>query len=271
MRHTVEVTAIEKSGNEVMQPSAATRRLYLLYHELRSGQSSYSYVTDTAMFIKHLDLYVQLRRDKDCALAPEVTFDDGHLSNHDLAAPLLEERGLRGIFFITAGWTDDRPGYMGWDELRSLVQAGHTIGGHGWSHKLLTHCDDNALRHELRDTRLTLEDGLGVGVKTMSLPGGRSNRRVLAACADAGYEHVFTSVPQAESVPLGATVGRLNIRGNMQTDWLARLFAPDGNLLSDLARQSKRKEAVKKLLGDALYFKLWALVNRQEREEEAPE
>jgi peptidoglycan/xylan/chitin deacetylase (PgdA/CDA1 family) len=265
MSHTVGVTPPLK----IEPASRGARRLYLLYHELRASESSYSYVTTTGLFAQHLDLYAQLLGAKESVVLPEITFDDGHVSNLELAAPLLMARGLRAIFFITAGWTGNKSGYMNWDELRALQRAGHTIGGHGWTHTLLTHCNDHELDKELRETRLTLEDKLGAGVTTMSLPGGRYNRRVLKACKDAGYEHVYTSVPQAEAVPLGVTVGRLNIRGDMQTQWIARLFAEDGKVLADLGRQSRRKDAVKMLLGDALYFKLWAMVNRKEQDEDA--
>ena len=267
MSHIVGVT-VQSHISETIEPNQPARRLYLLYHELRSSQTRYSYVADTALFERHVDLYAQLR-DANNSLLPEITFDDGHVSNYELAAPILQSRGLSATFFITVGWTANKSGYMSWDQLRSLQQAGHTIGAHGWTHKLLTHCNDRDLDTELREARMTLEDKLGASVTTMSLPGGRSNRRILEACEAAGYEHVYTSVPQAERVPLGATVGRLNIRGDMQTEWIAQLFAADGKLLANLGRSSRRKDAVKKLLGDKLYFMLWALANRQEQEEDA--
>jgi peptidoglycan/xylan/chitin deacetylase (PgdA/CDA1 family) len=37
-----------------------------------------------------------------------LTFDDGYADNFEIAAPLLEERGLRGTFFITAGAVEAR-------------------------------------------------------------------------------------------------------------------------------------------------------------------
>jgi peptidoglycan/xylan/chitin deacetylase (PgdA/CDA1 family) len=240
------------------------RRLFLLYHELRPGESRYSYVLDTGLFERHMELFAQMREAESCGLWPEVTFDDGHRSDVEIAAPILQARGLTARFFITAGWTGTKTGTMGWAELRSLHEAGHAIGAHGWTHKLLTHCGDRELETELCKSRLTLEDKLGASVPTMSLPGGRSNRRVLAACAAAGYVQVYTSVPRVESLPLGATVGRLNILGTMQPEWIAKLFDPDGRVLSELGRRYRMKEAAKKLLGDRLYARLWAMVNRRE-------
>jgi peptidoglycan/xylan/chitin deacetylase (PgdA/CDA1 family) len=253
------------NSGEQRQPS---RRLYLLYHELRASHARYSYVTDTAMFERHVDLYVRLRESPTVELWPEITFDDGHISNLELAAPILQSRGLIARFFITVGWTGKKPGYMGWSELLSLHRAGHAIGAHGWTHTLLTHCNGRELQTELEQARLTLEDKLGTSITTMSLPGGRYNRRVLAACERAGYTEIYTSIPRAESLPLGTTIGRLNILGDMQPEWIARLFEPDGALLNSLGKQYGRKEAAKRLLGDRLYAKLWALVNRQEPETE---
>jgi peptidoglycan/xylan/chitin deacetylase (PgdA/CDA1 family) len=238
-------------------------RLYLLYHELRRGESRYSYAVDTLTFEKHADLFVQLRKE-DSSLWPEVTFDDGHISNFELAAPILQSRSLAARFFITVGWTGSKPGYMGWPELRSLHEAGQLIGAHGWTHTLLTHCTEKDLQTELNNARLVLEDKLGTSISTMSLPGGRYNRRVLSACERAGYTQVFTSVPRAESLPLGATVGRLNVLGNMQPEWISNLFQPDGRILASLDRQYRMKATAKTLLGDRLYEKLWAVLNRKE-------
>jgi peptidoglycan/xylan/chitin deacetylase (PgdA/CDA1 family) len=193
-----------------------------------------------------------------------VTFDDGHISNIEYALPILQSRNMKARFFITVGWTGQRPGYMGWSELRRLQESGQAIGAHGWTHTLLTHCTEKDLKLELGSARLTLEDKLGTSITTMSLPGGRYNRRVLVACGEAGYTHVYTSEPRAESLPLGATVGRLNIRGDMQTEWISSLFQLDNHVLAGLGRQYRMKATAKTLLGDGLYEKIWAVLNRKE-------
>jgi len=257
---------VDFAGRIVIKGTDATalRRIYLLYHELRPSASRYSYVIEAGEFEKHADLFVQLREQGAPVLWPEVTFDDGHISNFELAFPILYSRGLKAWFFITVGWTGRRPGYMGWQELRALHQAGQMVGAHGWTHTLLTHCNEKDLLTELSSARLTLEDKLGASITTMSLPGGRYNRRVLAACQEAGYTQVFTSIPRAEPMPLGTLVGRLNIRGDMQSAWISNLFQPDSSALSSLGRQYRMKETAKTLLGDRLYEKVWALLNRKE-------
>lgn len=241
-----------------------SRELYLLYHELRPSQSRYSYVLGTKEFEKQIDLIVQLRKAGHGELLPQITFDDGHISNFEFALPILQSRNLKAWFFITAGWTGKRKDYMGWRELQTLHQAGQLIGAHGWTHTLLTHCSEKELLTELNSARLTLEDKLGTPITTMSLPGGRYNQRVLSACREAGYTQIFTSIPKAEPVPAGPMVGRLNIRADMSLEWIASLFQKDSKVLASMSRQYQMKATAKTLLGDRLYEKLWAVLNRKE-------
>ena len=238
--------------------------LHLLYHELRPLQSRYPYALETGSFKQHVDLFHHLRGTSTAGLRPEITFDDGHVSNLRYALPILNSRELKAHFFITAGWTGQRANYMSWTELRSLHAAGQRIGAHGWSHTLLTHCTSEALELELRGARLALEDGLGVPVTTMSLPGGRFNRRVLAACFDAGYLQVFTSIPKPEPTPPGSTVGRLNIRGDVTLPWITDLLAPGSARLRRIARTHRVKAAAQTLLGDRLYAAAWRLLNPEQ-------
>lgn len=242
-------------------------RLYLLYHELRPNGSKYSYVLENGEFEKHLELFTCLRERND-GLWPELTFDDGHISNFEYALPILQSRNLKARFFITVGWTGRKTGYMGWNELRALHNAGQDIGAHGWTHTLLTHCSQKDLQIELSNSRTALEDKLGTSITTMSLPGGRYNRRVLMACEEAGYTQVYTSIPRSEPASPGKMIGRLNIRGDMKPEWIASVLNPQSGTLAGLERQYKVKAAAKALMGDRLYEKAWALLNRKEPDTE---
>ena len=244
---------------------AATRcALFLLYHELGAEQTAYKYAFSTFAFQQHLELYKRISADAGLSLRPEITFDDGHISNFEHAYPCLAIAGSTARFFITAGWTSSRPGYMTWDHVRQLERAGQTIGAHGWSHALLTHCSDRELDHELGYTRSTLEDKLGVPITTLSLPGGRADKRVFEACRRAGYQQVFSSIPRAERDVAAPQLGRLNLRSQTTVDWLASLFQPGSRVLQRMERQHRVKEAAQRLLGDRLYARLWAAINRPE-------
>jgi peptidoglycan/xylan/chitin deacetylase (PgdA/CDA1 family) len=236
--------------------AASSKRLFFLYHELRAEPSHYS------------DLFLQTRTLSYETLYPEITFDDGHISNYEIALPALAARSLTATFFLTVGWMGTRSGYMDWTQVQSLHAAGQRIGAHGWSHALLTHCDDNALQTELLTARLTLEDKLGTAITSMSLPGGRFDQRVLTACKTAGYKHVYTSNPHSESADLPFLIGRLNLRNTTSLETLAQLLDTRSGTLASLERQDKWKSALKRTLGDRLYAKLWSTLNRQEPETE---
>ena len=240
------------------------RRLHLLYHELKPSRTEYLYAVETSAFAEHVRLFKQfLDHSQEHALLPAITFDDGHLSDFTQALPILNAEGIPAHFFITVGWTGNKPGYMGWNDLRGIQAAGHQIGAHGWSHALLHHCTPSQLNTELVQARQALEDNLGTAITTMSLPGGRFNQRVLEACRDAGYTTVFTSIPQANEEPLPFTVGRVNIRGDVTVEWLLKLLKPETGLLAGMEKQYRWKAAGKKLLGDRLYERVWAIVNRR--------
>ena len=243
-------------------PGSPSRSLFLLYHELRPSPSTYSYVMQTSSFREHVRLFQTLQ--PSAGLRPEITFDDGHLSNLTEALPVLLEHKASARFFITAGWTGRKPGFMDAGHLRQLHAAGQQIGAHGMTHKLLTHCSHAELDQELRGARLTLEDTVGAPVTTMSLPGGRFTQATLEACRQAGFLHVFTSAPKPETLPLAPTVGRLNLLGSTTVAWLRELLDPSTGLLLRLERADRLKSAAKRVLGDTLYRRLWSLRNREE-------
>lgn len=238
------------------------RRVYLLYHEITSQPTEYTYALDKDAFRRHLELFARVRSGEGGWLWPEVTFDDGHVSNLDHALPLLSEFNIVAHFFITVGWTSTRPEYLTWAQIGDLHRAGQRIGAHGWSHTLLTQCTEEQLQLELGDARRRLEDNLGTSITTMSLPGGRMNQRVLDACRRAGYEQIFTSVPRSKISEEAALPGRVNLRSDATTAWLQELLRPGSNILERMERRYWLKNAAQRALGDRLYGKIWAILNR---------
>ena len=63
--------------------------------------------------------------------AVSLTYDDGHGSQLERAAPLMEERELRGTFYLNAGGPDWREWLQPW---KALADRGHEIGNHTLSH-----------------------------------------------------------------------------------------------------------------------------------------
>ncbi|MBI4430110.1 MAG: polysaccharide deacetylase family protein [Candidatus Omnitrophica bacterium] len=121
-----------------------------------------------------------------------VTFDDGHISSYEHAAPLLKEFEMRAVFFIPVSFVG-RPGYMDWTQIKELESNGFDIGSHGLDHIPLTALDEGRLKSELVDSKKALSDRLGKEIDAFSVPRGFYNARVRAVARENGYRYVFTS------------------------------------------------------------------------------
>ncbi len=234
--------------------------MFLGYHEFAPVVSRDVYTLTPAVFAGHIALVRSLVQDS----AGTITFDDAHRSQVQLALPLLSAAGTMAHFFVPTARVGKDPNTADWAQLREIARLGHQIGSHSHTHPLLTQCSPLALQEELTASKKNLEDRLGLAVQTISLPGGRYNARVLAACAQAGYARVYTSAPDtgalgrprntAEGVEV---IGRLIVRRGMQLETLAGYLAGTKAVTRRLWVEYKIKENAKTLLGDRLYQRLW--------------
>jgi peptidoglycan/xylan/chitin deacetylase (PgdA/CDA1 family) len=125
---------------------------------------------------------------------PDLTFDDGGASAMR-AADLLERRGFRGWFFVTANYIG-APAFLRPADLRELRRRGHQVGSHSSSHPLrMGHCPGAQLLSEWRDSRARIADVLGADVTAASVPGGDFAPPVAEAAAAAGLTRLYTSEP----------------------------------------------------------------------------
>jgi peptidoglycan/xylan/chitin deacetylase (PgdA/CDA1 family) len=170
----------------------------LLYHGIDDGMPSarqmddvdLEYVLDRRRFESHMEY---LAAKPATAVPVVVSFDDGDLSCHTTAAPILERHGLRGTFFVVTRWIG-QPGFMDADQLRDLVHRGHAVQSHSRSHPDLSSLTTADIDDELLGSKADLETILGRAVTQFSIPGGAYDERVLAAAERAGYQSVFNSV-----------------------------------------------------------------------------
>jgi peptidoglycan/xylan/chitin deacetylase (PgdA/CDA1 family) len=127
-----------------------------------------------------------------------LTFDDGFADFLHEALPLLTAYNVPATLFMVSGLSGsssrwllkagegERP-LLTWAELQEISRQGIEIGAHSVTHPKL---DMIPLRHacaEIRDSKVAIEDRLGVEVRSFAYPYGFYNAAVRELVAEAGY------------------------------------------------------------------------------------
>jgi len=136
-----------------------------------------------ATYVKSLNNYVIKLPEK----AVVLTFDDGWKSQYQYAVPILEKYKFTATFFIISSYAN-YGAYMNWADLKDLVAHNFDIESHTKTHTILTKLDSKKLTVELVDSKKTLEDKLGIKVRTIAYPNYAQNQAVRDATRLAGYE-----------------------------------------------------------------------------------
>ncbi|MEW6169953.1 MAG: polysaccharide deacetylase family protein [Candidatus Omnitrophota bacterium] len=179
-----------------------------------------------------------------------ITFDDGLLDNYTTAFPILKEFDIKAYFFILTSKVREE-GYMNWEQIKELHNAGMTIGSHGMTHRLLTELSENELYYELSQSKKILEDNLSQPVENFSIPRGFCNKRIEEAAKKIGYKAIFTSNIKDNN---GFRIGRIPVK----RDWDLNHFKSVLN--NGLSPREKVEEFVKRIskefLGARVYDKI---------------
>lgn len=146
-----------------------------------------------------------------------VTFDDGGESAYTVIADLLEERGWKAHFFVTAGQIGTK-GFMSAEQVRGLRKRGHLIGSHSFSHpKRMANCSAEDLRMEWSKSVEILSNIISESVVAASVPGGYFSKRVAEIASAAGIQTLFNSEPTTTVRVINGcyVIGRFNILRGM--------------------------------------------------------
>ena len=158
-----------------------------------------------------------------------LSFDDGYQDNATVAAPLLEEFGFTGWFFVPSQFVLDGNDSSGQNktvrscmtvpELKQLAQR-HVIGSHTRTHcRLRASAGAQRLRQEIVDSKQELEGLLGREVGAFCWVGGEEDAYSQLAAQyveEAGYHFSFMT----NSAPITPQTHRLQLqRSNVEVDY----------------------------------------------------
>ncbi len=114
-----------------------------------------------------------------------LTFDDGTIS-HVLARDVLDEKGVKGTFYVNSGRIGGGPAFMNLAQVRSIAAGGHEIGGHTIGHLDLTTLAPEQLEQQICGDRAALI-AMGFSPASLAYPFGAFNAAVTATAASCGY------------------------------------------------------------------------------------
>jgi peptidoglycan/xylan/chitin deacetylase (PgdA/CDA1 family) len=183
-----------------------------------------------------------------------ITFDDGCETDLLSAVPILREFGFGATFYITSGWSG-QPGYLSHSQIREVASLGFEIGCHSISHLYLTDLDELALRREIVDAKLSLEQVTDKPVEHFSCPGGRFDLRVEKVARDAGYRTVATSEAKANTPATNSfALGRVAVMRSLSLTEFRNLCRGRGLWQSNVGGYIRA--IARNMLGNSAYDRL---------------
>lgn len=125
-----------------------------------------------------------------------LTFDDGpHATSTPSILEVLERNHVPATFFLVGKHLAAHP-----DIARRILDAGHEIGNHTFSHPKLIFLTEKQVRKEIEQTDELLEDLNGSNrSKYMRPPSGFFNKKILDIAEDLGYRVVVGDVYPRDS------------------------------------------------------------------------
>ena len=119
-----------------------------------------------------------------------ITFDDGFLTDFEVAYPILKQYDFPATFFITI---QNQTSPARWQQWREMADAGFLLGSHTVSHPYLSELPEAEMRHELAESKRIIEKETGAEVTFLAPPYGRYNQTLIRIAQETGYEALVTT------------------------------------------------------------------------------
>ena len=181
----------------------------LNYHSV--GEKADEYTVTEAQFAQQLDALPGTTSLHEMAKGKVVlTFDDGKEDALIRVLPALQKRNMHAAFFIITSLVGT-PGYLTWDGVRALDQAGMEIGSHTATHPRLADLPDGKVLEELTASKEKLEAELHKPVDLLAYPYNSVRANVRDAAQTAGYGIAVSGVAHGGSDKLNLM--RISVTG----------------------------------------------------------
>ena len=183
-----------------------------------------------------------------------LTFDDGNLSDYEIAYPILSERGVGAIFFLIVEKIGKK-GYLTWSQIEEMSRNGMTFGSHSMTHKSMISLSKKDVLKEFCQSKGILEDKTGDPITSFSFPFGDNSRELNQVCFEAGYTLAFTSRHGFASKN-SSVIPRNSINSNMNWPDIISVLEPKLGMRLQWVFEDRVKSLVKNVVGRDRYTQL---------------
>lgn len=119
-----------------------------------------------------------------------LTFDDGPDKKYtDKVLDILKEHKVKGTFFVVGDRVKQYP-----DVMKRIVQEGHALGNHSWSHSELTKLSKEKARQEIVKTDNAIREITGAAPTMMRPPYGATSARVKGEIKALGHAEALWNI-----------------------------------------------------------------------------
>jgi peptidoglycan-N-acetylglucosamine deacetylase len=119
-----------------------------------------------------------------------LTYDDGPNDPHTLRLlEVLAKHSIHATFFLIGRYVQQRP-----DLAREIVQAGHIVGNHTFTHPLLIFKNETEIRRQLLDCQAALQDAIGRPSNLFRPPFGGRRPAVFRVARELSLEPIMWNI-----------------------------------------------------------------------------
>ncbi len=123
-----------------------------------------------------------------------LTFDEGYENGYTAAIlDTLKEKGVKAVFFVTYDYCRTAP-----ELVQRMIDEGHTVGNHTWSHPSLPDCTQKEVWSEVTKLHEYVKDEFGYEMTLFRFPKGEFSERSLEDVHGLGYTSLFWSFAYAD-------------------------------------------------------------------------
>ena len=156
--------------------------------------SHIEYILNEKIKIISLDEIIQSieKNDKFNEKAIAFSVDDAYSSFYEIAWPVFKKNNIPVTLFVSTDIIDKKTkGYMTWNEIKSFIEEGGSVGQHTSTHLHMPLNDTATIKKDILESHKSWVKNIGFIPKLFAYPYGESSEAVIDILKEFGISHGF--------------------------------------------------------------------------------